>query len=183
MPFPLLHRLQLNRRQLWGLIVTFSLGALTISVSIARFATIEVIHAWTNVFVLSMAEMAVAIMVVALPSMRSFLRRGSMFSRSRKTYGTASSSGPSGYGQHTILGSKGGGGGAAARSSKFFSRPSSKVRNSVRSPAPHLGEYPGSEVELNVLERNDVIYETVRVSVQFSNSDEEKDGTTSAGKI
>lgn len=49
LPFPLLYRLQLNRRQIWGLIATFSLGALTISMSIARFTTIEVIYAWTNV--------------------------------------------------------------------------------------------------------------------------------------
>ncbi|PVH92586.1 hypothetical protein DM02DRAFT_619851 [Periconia macrospinosa] len=168
LPFPLLHRLQLNRRQLWGLIVTFSLGAITISVSIARFATIEVIHAWTNVFVLSMAEMAVAIMVVALPSMRSFLRSGSFFSTNHKAYGISSSSRPSAYGQHSSLGDNG--------PSHLFS--TSKVMSSARGGASarrhhqnHLGEYPGSEVELNQLERNDVIYETVRVSVQFSNSD------------
>lgn len=49
LPFPILHKIQLSRRQIWGLVVTFSLGALTIAMSIARFATIEVIHAWTNV--------------------------------------------------------------------------------------------------------------------------------------
>jgi hypothetical protein len=49
LPFPLLYQLQLNRRQIWGLIITFSLGAITIVVSVIRFATIEVIQAWTNV--------------------------------------------------------------------------------------------------------------------------------------
>jgi hypothetical protein len=49
LPFPLLHQLQLSRRQIWGLVATFSLGALTIAMSIVRFATIEIIHAWTNV--------------------------------------------------------------------------------------------------------------------------------------
>lgn len=45
----MLFKLQLNKRQLWGLVATFSLGAITIAVSIVRFATIEIIHAWTNV--------------------------------------------------------------------------------------------------------------------------------------
>lgn len=49
LPFPLLHSLQLNKRQIWGLIATFSLGLITISMSVLRFATIEVIQAWTNV--------------------------------------------------------------------------------------------------------------------------------------
>jgi len=49
LPFPLLHQLQLRRRQIWGLVLTFSLGAVTIAMSVLRFATVEVIHAWTNV--------------------------------------------------------------------------------------------------------------------------------------
>jgi hypothetical protein len=48
-PFPLLRKLQLSERQIWGLFATFSLGTLTIIMSVVRFATIEVIHAWTNV--------------------------------------------------------------------------------------------------------------------------------------
>lgn len=59
LPFPLLHRLQLNGRQVWGLIVTFSLGAITISVSVVRFATIEVIEAWTNVCTSSTSQISV----------------------------------------------------------------------------------------------------------------------------
>lgn len=49
LPFPLLRSLQLRRRQIWGLVATFSLGAVTIAMSMVRFATIEVIYAWTNV--------------------------------------------------------------------------------------------------------------------------------------
>lgn len=49
LPFPLLYKLQLGKRQIWGLIVTFGLGIITISVSVVRFVTIEVIQAWTNV--------------------------------------------------------------------------------------------------------------------------------------
>lgn len=49
LPFPLLRSLQLHHRQIWGLVVTFSLGAVTIAMSIVRYATIEIIHAWTNV--------------------------------------------------------------------------------------------------------------------------------------
>lgn len=49
LPFPLLHSLQLNKRQIWGLVATFSLGLITIAMSVLRFTTIEVIYAWTNV--------------------------------------------------------------------------------------------------------------------------------------
>ena len=49
LPFPLLHQLQLRRRQIWGLVLTFSLGIVTIAMSVLRYATVEVIYAWTNV--------------------------------------------------------------------------------------------------------------------------------------
>ena len=49
LPFPLLRELQLSRNQIWGLVATFSLGVITICMSTVRFATIEVIFAWTNV--------------------------------------------------------------------------------------------------------------------------------------
>lgn len=94
-----------------------------------------------------MAEMAVAIMVVSLPSMRGFLRRGSMFSSSRKHYGSSASR-TGGYGPQTPIVTFG----------------SSNKRARVQ-----LDEDSGSEVELNTMSRTDVIYETRRVSVQFSN--------------
>ncbi|KAF1969643.1 archaeal flagellin N-terminal-like domain-containing protein [Bimuria novae-zelandiae CBS 107.79] len=138
LPFPLLYKLQLGRRQKWGLLATFALGAITIAVSIVRFATIEVIHAWTNVFVLSMAEMSVAIIVVSLPSMRGFLRRGSFFS-SKKHYGSCTG----GYGPQTPI--------------MTFGCSNKRARVT-------LEEDSGSEVELNALTRKDVIYETRRIS-------------------
>ncbi|KAJ4400017.1 hypothetical protein N0V91_008992 [Didymella pomorum] len=153
LPFPLLYQLQLNRRQIIGLIATFSLGAVTIAVSVARYATIEVIQAWTNVFVLSMAEMAVAIMVVSLPSMRAYLRRGGFFAGSRRTYGSSSSNPhrpPIDRTPHSKLSSN------------------SRSKSSCRISAD--GDDSGSEVELNAMGRKDVIYATRRISVQFSTS-------------
>ncbi|KAH9881158.1 hypothetical protein J1614_001653 [Plenodomus biglobosus] len=153
LPFPMLYQLQLKKRQIWGLVATFSLGAITIAVSVVRFATIEVIHAWTNVFVLSMAEMAVAIMVVSLPSMRAYLRRGGIFA-SRRTYGSSSSNNhhhrtPNARSEHVKLSS-----GNRSKQSRTNDEDS------------------GSEVELNSISRKDVIYETRRISVQFSDSDD-----------
>ncbi|EAT76514.1 hypothetical protein HBI56_230980 [Parastagonospora nodorum] len=163
LPFPLLHQLQLNRRQIWGLVATFSLGAVTIAMSIVRFATIEIIYAWTNVFVLSMAEMAVAIMVVSLPSMRHWLRRGGIFSSNKNE----SSSSRSKYGLRTpIVGSNG------------FTRPMIRGKPSGRGP---IDEDSGSEVELNIMGRKDVIYETRRISVEFSNSADY--GASRSGKL
>ncbi|KAF2123835.1 hypothetical protein P153DRAFT_351315 [Dothidotthia symphoricarpi CBS 119687] len=157
LPFPLLRQLQVNRGQMWGLIATFSLGAITIAVSIVRFATIEIIHAWTNVFVLSMAEMAAAIMVVSLPSMRSSLRRGGIFS-SMKTFGSSSSRTENNHRKLTS-------------GSNRFTISSSRAKHDAR---VHLEEDSGSEVELNSIGRKDVIYETRRISVQFSNSLDDK---------
>jgi hypothetical protein len=181
LPFPLLHQLQLNRRQIWGLVATFSLGAVTIAMSIVRFATIEIIYAWTNVcmwqfiwlsqssgsdpcvVVLSMAEMAVAIMVVSLPSMRHWLRRGGIFSSNKN----GSSSSRSKYGLRTpIVGSNG------------FTRPMIRGKPSGRGP---IDEDSGSEVELNIMGRKDVIYETRRISVEFSNSADY--GASRSGKL
>jgi hypothetical protein len=106
--------------------------------------------------VLSMAEMAVAIMVVSLPSMRSFLRRGGIFA-SRKTFGSSASRGVK-YGVNS----------SGAGSSNRFVISANKSRH--QDP---IDEDSGSEVELNTMSRKDVIYETRRVSVQFSNSTEE----------
>ncbi|KAF2441555.1 hypothetical protein P171DRAFT_434215 [Karstenula rhodostoma CBS 690.94] len=97
--------------------------------------------------------MSVSIMIVALPSMRSFLRRGSLFS-SRKTYGSSSSR--TGYGVQTPIVTFG----TAGR----------------RKPqTDDILDDSGSEVELNTITRKDVIYETKQVSVQFSNSLDEPD--------
>lgn len=102
--------------------------------------------------VLSMAEMSVSIMVVALPSMRAYLRRGTLFS-SKKTYGSSGSR--PGYGVQTPIVTFGTGG-------RRKTRPDDPLDDS------------GSEVELNTMARKDVIYETRRVSVQYSDSSKGK---------
>jgi len=177
LPFPLLKELQLNKRQIWGLIATFSLGIITICMSVVRFATIEAIQAWTNVCtwlllhllrisrrsttdtyvdVLSMAEMAVAIMVVSLPAMRSFLRRGGIFSSNKKA---AYSSSRPGYGLRTSI---------------VVSSGVKSIR-SKHNTQVQIDDDSGSEVELNTMGRTDVIYATRRVSVQFSNTEHDRD--------
>lgn len=99
-----------------------------------------------------MAEMAAAIMVVSLPSMRAALRRGGIFAP-RRTYGSSSS--------RTDHKSR-----TATNSSRFKSI-STRGGHSSRI---HAEEDSGSEVELNVIGRKDVIYETQEVTVQFSDS-------------
>jgi hypothetical protein len=96
-----------------------------------------------------MAEMAVAIMVVSLPSMRSYLRRGGFFA-SKQTYGYSSSDQ-----QHRT---------PNVRSTN------NKSKHSARSHPDE--EDSGSEVELNLMGKKNVIYETRRISVQFSPVDD-----------
>lgn len=114
-------------------------------------------HTYTDIStdVLSMAEMAVAIMVVSLPSMRGFLRRGGMFS-SNKNSGSSSYQ-RSKYGIRTPL----------SGSNNGFVRPTIRVKHNFR---VQTDDDSGSEVELNNMSRKDVIYETRRVSVQYSRS-------------
>ncbi|CAH0050900.1 unnamed protein product [Clonostachys solani] len=89
-PFFLLPGLRIDKRYLIGLIVTFSLGGVTVAASVVRFATMQAIHAWTNVYVLSMAEMVAAIIVVCLPALRSLIRR--VETHSSKTGATSNKS-------------------------------------------------------------------------------------------
>lgn len=49
LPFPLLFGLQISKRYMAGLVAIFASGLITLGASIARFATVESIHAWTNV--------------------------------------------------------------------------------------------------------------------------------------
>jgi hypothetical protein len=95
-----------------------------------------------------MAEMAVAIMVVSLPSMRSFLRRGGIFS-SHKFSGSSSSN--TKYGLRTPI----------AKHHSFRGKSHARAQRD---------EDSGSEVELTTMGRTDVIYKTRHVSVQFSKS-------------
>jgi hypothetical protein len=96
-----------------------------------------------------MAEMAVAIMVVSLPSMRAFLRRGGIFSSHKNT-------GSSSYGLQT-----------PGSMSKDFMRHPYRSKRNVR---VQTDEDSGSEVELNTMGRTNVIYATRHISVQFSKS-------------
>jgi hypothetical protein len=104
-----------------------------------------------------MAEMAVAIMVVSLPSMRSFIRRGGIFSSNKNS---GSSGSRSAYGLRTPV-----------SGSKDFMRHPYRSKREVR---VHTDEDSGSEVELNTMARTDVIYETRHISVQFSKSRNEE---------
>ncbi|KAI5199248.1 hypothetical protein E4T39_06332 [Aureobasidium subglaciale] len=75
LPFPLLRHLHLGRSQIYGLLITFALGIATITVNLARFITIQVGNNWNAVFIWSMVEMTVAIIVVSLPALKTLLRR------------------------------------------------------------------------------------------------------------
>jgi hypothetical protein len=83
LPFPLLRVLTLRRGQRYGLILTFALGLLTIVVNLARFVTIQRGTDWNGVYVWSMAEMSVAIMVVSLPALKYLLKYWKSASGSR----------------------------------------------------------------------------------------------------
>ncbi|OCK86355.1 hypothetical protein K432DRAFT_438617 [Lepidopterella palustris CBS 459.81] len=77
LPFPLLRSLKLaSRAQVYGLVVTFALGLITISVSTVRFVTLKTSNAILSVYIWSMAEYTTAIMVVSIPALRSLLRAG-----------------------------------------------------------------------------------------------------------
>ena len=102
--------------------------------------------------VLSMSEMTVAIMVVSLPSMRAYIRHGGIFA-SKRTYGSSSTQHPS---HRTPF----------SRSEHL--KLSSCGRSEYRAGTHADKEESGSEVELEKFGRNDVIYETRRISVQFS---------------
>ncbi|KXH53964.1 archaeal flagellin N-terminal-like domain-containing protein [Colletotrichum salicis] len=152
-PFPLLFGLQLNGRYIIGLAATFSTGIITIGASVGRFDTVETINAWTNVYVLSMTEIAAAIIVVSLPALKSLLhRRGLATSK----YGT---------------GKTGSAGRAFDKQPTNFSRSHIKL-SSGREPYVATAtvvpeEESGSEVELTNLEGSNVIYKSARVSVTY----------------
>ncbi|KAK1995323.1 archaeal flagellin N-terminal-like domain-containing protein [Colletotrichum falcatum] len=152
-PFPLLLGLQLSKRYIIGLALTFSTGMITIGSSVARFATVESIKAWTNVYVLSMTEIAAAIIVVSLPALKSLLyRRGLATSK----YGTGKTeSDRLGYKKNVT-----------ASSHNHFKL--SSGRDPYEATTRVVAEEDtGSEVELNNLQRSDVIYKSARVSVTY----------------
>jgi rhodopsin domain-containing protein len=90
LPFPLLAKLRLSKRQIVALCVTFGLGTITILVSTLRFSTF-IQHAFLplckaacfyytsrlliSTDVWSIAEISTGIMVVSLPALRPLLRK------------------------------------------------------------------------------------------------------------
>ncbi|KAF1815642.1 hypothetical protein P152DRAFT_471056 [Eremomyces bilateralis CBS 781.70] len=74
LPFPLLVELQLARKQVVALGLTFGLGIITMAVSVGRFAAVKQ-NSIMPFFVWSSAECTTAIMVAALPALRPLLKR------------------------------------------------------------------------------------------------------------
>ncbi|OBS17667.1 hypothetical protein FPOA_09402 [Fusarium poae] len=155
LPFPLLFGLQLSRRYMAGLVAIFASGIITVGASIGRFVTIDTIHAWTNVYVLSMTELAAAIVVVSLPALKSLLHGFGL--RSTKQGTTQSGSG---YHKHP----------ATVTSSNHFNKLSSgrdhhsEPYGTTARIAAVPEEDSGSEVELTNLQG---IYKSARVSVTY----------------
>ncbi|KZL71731.1 archaeal flagellin n-terminal-like domain-containing protein [Colletotrichum incanum] len=151
-PFPLLFGLQLSKRYIVGLAATFSTGMITIGASVGRFATVEAISAWTNVYVLSMTEIAAAIIVVSLPALKSLLHRRGLASK----YGTGQTESDGlAYKKHPTV---------SSHSHFKLSSGRDPYEATTRVVAE---DESGSEVELKNLERSDVIYKSARVSVTY----------------
>lgn len=139
LPFPLLRVLELKRRQRNGLVVTFALGLITITVSLARFIRISTGTDWDRIYVWSMAEMCIAIIVVSLPALKYLLRYW-------KTSNSQSESGQGSYYTSDFSGSR-----------------SNRRRNQI---SCSLGDGMGSDVELNRIVGDDAILTTKEVSVE-----------------
>ncbi|OLN81328.1 hypothetical protein CCHL11_08568 [Colletotrichum chlorophyti] len=133
-----------------------------LSANIGRFATVETIKAWTNVYVLSMTEVAAAIVVVSLPALKSLLHRRGLNS---SKYGAAySDSAGLAYKKNTTT-------------SSHFKLSSGRDTCSAITRVV-AEDHSGSEVELNDLKRKDVIYKSARVSVTYERR-EDVDGSGS----
>ncbi|KAH7267826.1 archaeal flagellin N-terminal-like domain-containing protein [Fusarium redolens] len=154
LPFPLLFGLQLSRRYKAGLVAIFASGLITLGASIGRFATVEAIHAWTNVYVLSMTEIAAAIVVVSLPALKSLLHGLGLRSSKQNTTQTGS-----GYNKHS---------GTVTTSSHFNKLSSGRDHRELYASTARVAvgaeEDSGSEVELTNLQG---IYKSARISVTY----------------
>lgn len=173
-----------------GLVAIFASGIITLGASIARFVTIDVIHAWTNVCkswlslptalttvthifnsdVLSMTELAAAIVVVSLPALKSLLHGLGLRSTKQGTTQTGS-----GYHKHS----------ATVNSASHFNKLSSgrdrhgePYGNTARVAAV-AEEDSGSEVELTNLHG---IYKSARVSVTYQRREDEDWQGSAGGK-
>ena len=173
-----------------GLVAIFASGIITLGASIARFVTIDVIHAWTNVCkswlslptalttvthisdldVLSMTELAAAIVVVSLPALKSLLHGLGLRSTKQGTSQTGS-----GYHKHS----------STVNSASHFNKLSSgrdrhveRYGNTARVAAVPE-EDSGSEVELTNLHG---IYKSARVSMTYQRREDEDWQGTAGGK-
>lgn len=153
LPFPLLFGLQLSRRYMAGLVAIFASGIITVGASVSRFATVEAIHAWTNVYVLSMTEMAAAIVVVSLPALKPLLHGFGLRSSKRETTQTGS-----GYNKHA---------GTVTTSSHFNKLSSGRDDRDLFPTTARVAvaaDDSGSEVELTNLQG---IHKSARISVTY----------------
>ena len=137
LPFPLLRVLDLKRGQRYGLILTFTLGAITLAVSLTRFVRIQTKTDWDRIYIWSEVEMAIAIIVVSIPALKYLLRYWKASSSAR------SESGPSSY----------------------YTGNFSTGRYRRNHVSDSLADETGSDVELNRVARDDVILKTEEVSV------------------
>jgi len=110
----------------------------TIAVNLARFITVQIGSDWNNLYVFSMAEQSVAIIVVSMPALKYLLTSWKKLSGSG---GTESSS----YYNSTYDGQRSG-----------------RRQNQI---SCGMGDGTGSDVELNRVMREDVIVKTKEVSV------------------
>ncbi|CAD0114362.1 unnamed protein product, partial [Aureobasidium uvarum] len=118
----------------------------TIAVNLARFITIQTGNNWNAVFIWSMAEMAVAIIVVSLPALKTLLRRKNKTPTSSNSYSN---------GHHYVV--------------------TASHRKSVFGRGDPLND-SGSDVELNHVGKRDVIYKIKEVSVDSRPIEESDDG-------
>ncbi|KAF4975677.1 hypothetical protein FZEAL_7567 [Fusarium zealandicum] len=162
LPFPLLVGLQVSRRYMVGLVAIFASGLITVGANISRFATVEAIHAWTNVYVLSMTEIVAAIVVVSLPALKSLLRGFGLHSSKQGTTQTGS-----GFNKHSAV---------AATPSRFNKLSSGRDNRELFASTARVAvvaeEDSGSEVELTNLQG---IYKSARISVTYQRREDMTD--------
>jgi hypothetical protein len=111
----------------------------TIAVNLARFITVQIGSDWNNLYVWSMAEMSVAIIVVSMPALKYLLTSW------KKLSGSGGTGESSSYYNSTYDGQRSGG----------------RRHNQISCG----GDGMGSDVELNRVMREDVIVKTKEVSI------------------
>lgn len=82
LPFFLLRKLQVSRRQLWGLISIFGLGGIAILMSVARIVALGFSASTAEIAIWTALECSIAIVVACCPALRLFFRRPEDRSRS-----------------------------------------------------------------------------------------------------